>query len=223
MKNKIFVFLFFWLTTGSLFAQNIAQIDSLTVEMCKSLSMATDKNNKEKIEFVFQKHIPEYFEKIQVSTQTEADSISDRVFFRLQKNCNYFSDLLETLEENKSDWKVLDTKPSSKITQKDYKDFSRGGSYYYKEHNGTIVNVEIKGKKWSETFHDGTFSKLTLIHKENGEFDLKFIESNNGTRKNLSVKDDIYQYGIYEKTGDVYLIWAKTADNRLYGFKLYKK
>ncbi|MFD2892804.1 hypothetical protein ACFS5J_12360 [Flavobacterium chuncheonense] len=223
MKKILFLFISFYFGNSSLLGQNITKIDSLGTEMCQSLSKVNNMKTKEKIEFVFQSHLSAYFDKTKISSQREADSISTLIYYRLQKNCSVFLDMLGELEENKSDWQTLNIKPSSKISKIDYKSFLKGGNYYYKDYNGSIVNVHITEKTWSETFDDGTISKLTLISKSDGEFDLKFIESNNETRKNLSVKGDIYKYGIYEKNSDGFLIWTSTNDNQFLGFKLYKK
>lgn len=220
--KKIFLLITSLLTINTLLGQNIKQIDSLTTEMCKSLSVINDMSNKEKIESVFQTHLSNYFESIKVSTQAEADTINTRVYYRLQKNCTVFSEILNKLEENKSDWKTLNEKPSSKIKSIDYKSFLEGGNFFYKEYNGDIVNVLISNNSWTETFRDGTISKLFFIPKSGTEFDLKFIESNNETRKNLSVKGDLYNYGIYGKESDGLLVWIN-SNNQYLSFKLYKK
>ncbi len=203
--------------------QTIQQIESVTNKMCESLSSVKDVKEEEKITLIAQKHIPEFFEKFNVSSQAQADTIANKIFFRLQKNCDYFVTMLTKLEENKSDWTRLTEKPKSELSKKACTTFFTGGNFYYKEHNGKIVNVKMTANSWTETFEDNTTSKLKFIPKNNCEFELEFIESNNISRKNLSVKGDIYKYGIYNLKEDIYYIWATTDEGTVYSFRLYPK
>lgn len=223
MKQLFFLCFTIFIGNTTVSAQNIKEIDSLSVEMCNTLSKKSDLSGEKKIEATFQKHLVEYFQKINVSTQAEADSISTRIFFRLQKNCTAFTELLGALEENKSDWVKLTEKPISKIAKKDFTSFAKGGQFFYKEYDGTTVSVVVTKNSWTETFADGTTSKLTFVPKDNNEFELIFIESNNETRKNFSVKGDKYKYGIYDKNKDGLQIWTTTEDNVYLGFTLYNK
>jgi len=223
MKTQCALLLVIFLCQNYTSAQNIKEIDSLTIEMCKSLSTMKDVNPKEKIEFIFQNHLTNYFDKLKISSQADADSINKRVYFRLQKNCAIFRETLDQLEENKSDWKKLELKPSSSLNLKDFKSFLKGGLFYYKEFNGDSVNVALSENLWIETFIDGTTSKLIFNPKKNSEFELQFIESNNETRKNFSIKGEIYNYGIYAKENNEYFIWVMSKEKQFSGFKLYKK
>jgi hypothetical protein len=223
MKKQLILSLTIYFFLNNLSAQNIKSIDSLTVEMCKSLSTITGISNKEKIESVFKNHLSNYFDKLQISSQVDADTINTRVYYRLQKNCAIFGKILAELEENKSDWKTLSEKPGSKLQALDYKSFSEGGSFYYKEYNGDIVNVLLSKNSWTETFKDGTKSNLLFLPKTNNEFELEFIESNNEMRKNFSVKGEIYRYGIYAKENDELFVWVISKEKQFLGFKLYKK
>jgi hypothetical protein len=111
----------------------------------------------------------------------------------------------------------------SEITNQEFNTFKSISQFYYKEYDGSIVNVSINENIWLEKFEDGTFSKLIFIPKKNGEFDLKFIESNNETRKNFSNEGEIYNYGVYLKDENSYYVWVKSKDNTILSFKLYKK
>lgn len=223
MKKLFLLCLTIFIGNNPVAAQNIKQIDSLSVEMCNTLAKKNDLSGEKKIEATFEKHLTEYFQKIKVSSQAEADTISTRIFFRLQKNCTAFVELLGVLEEDKSDWVKLNEKPISKISKTDYKSFIKGGQFYYLEYDGTKVSVVVTKNSWTETFADGTTSKLTFVPKDNNEFELVFIESNNETRKNFSVKGDKYIYGIYDKHKDGLQIWTTTQDNVYLGFTLYNK
>ena len=220
---KFCMAIFAFLVAHNLFAQDVKQIDSLSMEMCKSFTALNNLVGEKKLEDVLENHLYAYLEKKKVSSQAEADSISSRIYYRLQKNCTVFREMLAELEENKSDWKKLEGKPSTKIQAKDFKSFTKGGNFFYKEYDGEIVNVLVSGNLWTETFENGTKSKLSFIPKKESEFDLKFIESNNEKRKNFSVKDELYYYGIYAKETDGFLIWVRTKDNQFLSFKLYSK
>lgn len=204
--------------------QTIEQIDSITYKMCESLVDLKDVKEDVKITMIVQKHLPSFYQKFNVTTQTALDSIGDKVFFRLQKNCSNFVAVLNNLEESKGDWVILSQKPKSEISKNTCSAFFSGTDYYYKEYDGKIVNVVMTNNTWTETFEDKTTSKLVLHQKDNGEFELEFIESNNHLRKNLSIKGDRYNYGIFKLKENVYYLWTSGKDNKtFYSFRLYQK
>lgn len=221
MKKYLFISLLF--IYSGIFGQTIQQIDSITYKMCESLSNLTEEKDDAKITITAQKHLPAFYEKFNINSQIVADSIGDKIFFRLQKNCTSFINILNKLEENKSDWNTLSHKPKSEISKKNCADFFTGGKYYYKEYDGKLVNVIMTPNSWTETFEDNTTSKLLLHPKDNCELELEFIESDNNLRKNFSVKGDLYRYGIYKLEEDSYYIWTSSKDNTIYSFRLYRK
>ena len=174
MKKQFAILIIFFFSTA-VFSQNITQIDSVTVAMCHSLEGMPIGDDNTKINTLFQKHLPDFYKELGVFTQSKADSIADKIYYRLQRNCNLFREILDRLEVNKSDWEILKEKPITKISKKDCTNFLNESVFYYKEYNGSIVNVLIKGNVWQETFQDGTFSKLVFISKTDGEFDLEFL------------------------------------------------
>jgi hypothetical protein len=222
MKKKITLITFFIFCTNILLSQNIQPIDSLTTEICISISKLKIEDTNE-LESIFQIKISTYLDNINISSQKEADSIVDRIYFRLQRNCDRFSKYLDKMEDNKSDWKILSEKPDSKLNLFEYENFMQNEAFNYKEHNGDIVKVILKNNIWAETFQDGTFSKLQFIPNQNGEFNLKFIESNNNMRNNFSVKGDVYKYGAFLIENDMINIWVVSKENQYMSFKLYKK
>lgn len=222
MKNYL-ILIFISFQFNSITSQTIQQIDSVCVKMCESLSGLKEIKDDAKVTIIFQKHLPDFYEKVNISSQIVADSITDKVYFRLQKNCKDFRDVLDKLEENKSDWITLPEKPKSKVSKKELSSFFKGGNFYYKEYDGKIVNVLITQNKWIETFEDNTTSKLLFHPKKNGEFDLEFIESDNHIRKNLSIKGDLYNYGIYELNDGIFWVWLSQSDKTTYGFRIYPK
>ena len=103
-------------------SQTIQQIDSLNGEICKTL---------QKLEFLdestfqatLEKHIPDFYLQHNVDTAVKSDSLLDLVYFRLQKNCHAFIVLLSKLEENKSDWAILNEKPQAEINESELNKF----------------------------------------------------------------------------------------------------
>ncbi|HEX8561586.1 MAG TPA: hypothetical protein VF676_01285 [Flavobacterium sp.] len=213
----IFLFCLFFFNA---YAQTIQQIDSVTLEMCTTLKGLTVHDSL-KIRAVYEKHMPSFSKIITVSSEKAAAELGDRLYFRLQKNCEAFSDLLNTLEAGKGDWGRLAQKPISSLSPKDCQLFGEGKKYYYKEYNGAIVNVEIANGIWRETFSDNTVSALNFLPGADCEFALEFIRSDNGMRKNLSVKGDTYQYGLFEKKKGIYSVWVQGAGAAVDTFKLY--
>lgn len=224
MKKYLFI-IFAFFQFNSIFSQTIQQIDSVSLKMCETLlGLSSDITDEAKLSMIVEKHVPSFYEKLNITSQSVADSVSNKIFYRLQRNCKTFVDLLTKTSENKSDWKTLSQKPKSEITKKDFSKFLNGGKYYYKQYDGDIVNVLITKNSWSETFEDNTISRLILHPKKDGEFQLEFIESDNLSRKNFSVKGDIYEYGLYKLENDIFDIWVfNKIDNVIHAFRLYPK
>jgi len=221
--RKYLILIFISFQFNSITGQTIQQIDSVSLKMCESLSTLKDIKDDVKITMIFQKHLPDFYEKSNITSQAVADSVKDKVYFRLQKNCKDFREVLAKLAENNSDWITLPKKPKSKVSKKEFSTLFKGGNFYYKEYdNGKIVNVLITQNNWVEIFEDNTYSKLLIHPKDNGEFDLEFVESNH-IRKNLSVKGDMYTYGLYEVNDGIFSIWISQSDKAIYGFRLYPK
>ena len=221
--NKYLLALIFCFQIKSSFGQSIQQIDSVAMKMCESLASLKEIKEDVQVTMIFQKHLPDFFDKFNISSQVQADSIRDKVYYRLQRHCNAFQVILSNLEENKSDWKMLKEKPKSEINKKECSLFLKGGNYYYKESDGKIVNVLITENSWKETFEDGTISLLSLHKTANCEFDLEFIESNNELRRNFSVKGEKYEYGLISGKDGLYNFWVIGKDNAIYSSIFYRK
>jgi hypothetical protein len=201
-------------------SQSIQQIDSLNNQICKSLEKL-ESLDELKLGEILQNHMPDFYYRYKIDSKTKSDSIMDLVYFRLQKNCNHFLTLISKIEENKSDWKILKEKPNNEISLSELKKFFSLSTFYYKEYDGKITHVNIYSNLWNEKFEDGSFSKLEFKKTSSSTFLLKFIESNNDTRKNLSTKGDEYKYGIYGKGENFYLMWISSLEGNYYTFKLY--
>lgn len=201
-------------------AQTIEQIDSLNLKICQTLEKNKSLKDEERINILKQEFLGPFLGKIKDTIkQKEA---FDKVFYRLQKNCNEFVILLSAQTENKSDWKILNEAPTVNISDKQCGIFFSNQNYFYKENDGSLVNVTITDNTWTEEFEDKSFSKLILRKKDHCSFELEFIESNNHTRKNLSIKGDRYFYQIYEVAENIYKIYTPN-DGIYYAFKMYLK
>ena len=222
MKNYLLLF-FILFHFSALHSQSIQQIDSISIRMCESISDLKGYKDDVKVTMLFQKHLPSFFDNLKISSQAMADSISTRIYYRLQRNCDSFGEILKELDVNKSDWISIKEKPKLIISLKDFSEFVKQGKFFYKEYNGEIVNVIISENIWTETFEDNTTSLLEFKKKSDYEFELRFIKSNNSTRSNLSIKGDKYNYGIYKIDHGIYSVWILNNDKTYSGFKLYKR
>ncbi len=75
---------------------------------------------------------------------------------------------------------------------------------------------------WQDSFSNGTFSKLTYNWVNESEFELVFIESNNETRGNFSVKGDKYIYQVLSKEDVFYSMSVNIPGQSTFEkFKMY--
>ncbi|MBC7523641.1 MAG: hypothetical protein H7239_04295 [Flavobacterium sp.] len=218
MKRTISILILFFAISAE--SQSILQIDSLNIQICKSLEKF-DSLDELKFQGVLQNHMPDFYTHYKIDTKSKSDSLMDLVYYRLQKNCNTFVVLMSKLEENKSDWGMSDLKPESEISESELKNFFLFKKLHYKEYDGKIAMVNRDSNLWSEKFEDGSSSKLEFKKTSESTFVLKFIESNNEMRKNLSVKGEEFKYGIYGKGQNYYSAWVQSKEGKYYTFKLY--
>lgn len=214
----IFSFLFLYLHAVS---QTPIISDSTLNEMCKTLLTPENKllADSDRIKSAVVKHISPLIWNLTESEQTDA---LDYVVFRMQRNCKEFKSMLDKSEPNKGDWKVVEQKPVSNFTKKEYLDFLKIGKYYYKEVSGDTVLLTIGNGIWEDHFKDGTYSRLKLRWLKNAEFQIEFIESNNRIRKNFSKPGDKYNYLLIEKDDNKYKLSVEiVGTDRFVTFYLY--
>lgn len=215
-KNILFVFLFVYHFSNS---QTIQSVDSLTVEICKSLIQNKNLNNEIRVNTINNSHITPYLTRFKDSlVQKKAFEL---IFYRLQKNCNEFVALFPNKSEVSS-WSMQEEKPVEKISKERCNHFNTIKKYYYFENDGNKVEVTLNNNLWTEKFSDNTFSKLHYRKKSNCEFELEFIESDNISRRNLSIKGDKYLYKIYDEEDETYSIYTKNKET-YYTFKIVKQ
>jgi hypothetical protein len=203
------------------FSQTIMEIDSVSNVMCEYLKTLDVQNDTLKINILFEKQLYPYLEKIE---QSQIQKVEEQVYYRLQRNCVEFRNLLGRLEPPKEAVTRLTDKPKSQISKKELKDFKKQKEFYYFEVTGDTTNVKMEKGKWIDSFYDKTFSKLTYKWITETEFELVFIESNNETRSNFSVKGDKFNYQVISKEDGFYFMTVNIPEQKTFDkFKLYYK
>lgn len=217
MKTSLLLILFF-LTSFSR-SQTVQAVDSLNIEICKALIQNKNLNDEIRINTITNSYIIPYMKKFKDSiTQQKTFEL---IFFRLHKNCNEFVTLFP---HSKTDdgWAIQYEKPTGNISREQCHQLTKNSKYHYFENDGNKVEVTLSQNLWTEKFSDNTISKLHFKEKSNCEFELEFIESDNISRKNMSIKGDKYLYKIYDENPDSYRVYLKNKET-YYTFKLLKQ
>ena len=215
--KKVFIILLF--VTNLSFSQTIVEIDSVSVEMCEFLKNMEVKNDTLKINLLYEEQLYPYLQQI---NQSKIEKVGQQVYYRLQRNCVEFRELLDKLDPPKEAPVRLTEKPKSEISQNELKSFKERENFYYFEVSGDTTRVSMKKGIWKDLFTDETFSKLTYNWSSNKEFELVFVESNNETRSNFSVKGDKYVYQVLSKEDGFYVVSVNIPGQEIYEkIKLY--
>lgn len=197
-------------------SQTENEIDTLCHNICTSIEESKAPSDEEKVAEAFEANILGFIEEHQL---TVVDDLLDKVYFRLQKLCPTFVVILSTSNESlkNGDWEIINERPEITITKKEARSISKEQALFYYETNQEKTYVTIKGGKWTETFPDGTQSKLKFNWTGDTTFDLIFIESDNLTRKNFSNPGDVYSYTLVSKEDTFYsfITDMSDGDNRL--------
>lgn len=217
MKKHLFLILIFCFNLSP--AQSIKSVDSLNIEICKSLVQNKDLNNEIRVNTINNSHITPYLTKLKDSIVQK--KTFELIFYRLQKNCNEFVALFPN-KAKESSWSMQNEEPLEKISKERCNHFDKISKYYYFENDGNKVEVTLSDNLWIEKFSDNTFSKLHYRKKGNCQFELEFIESNNISRGNLSIKGDKYLYKLYDEENETYSVYTKNAET-YYTFKIVKQ
>jgi len=219
--KKILLLLFFLGTTQLSFSQTMKEIDSMSNVFCEYLKNVDIKNDKLKINALYKEKFYPYLGKI---ADTEVEKVGNKLFYRLQRNCVGFRELLDRLDPPKDGVTRITKKPVSEMTKKQLKEFKKQEEFYYFEVAGNKTIVIMKDGYWTDYFSDDTLSKLTCKWINDTEFELTFIESNNETRANFSVKGDKFIYKVLEKKDKYYDMSVNIPGQIVYEkFKFYYK
>ncbi len=206
-------------TSVNLFSQTITEVDSVATSLCNHLEKLTSKNDTLKLKELYNTQLFPYLASVD---QANAQQTATKIYYRLQRNCPGFRVLLDRLEPPRDGVKRNISKPTSEISKKELKKFRKKTDLYYCELNGDTTTVSMNNGIWRDSFSDGTFSKLN--YKWINEFELIFIESNNDSRANFSVKGDRYLYQLLSKKENHYLLSINIPGQKRYDvIKIYYK
>jgi len=197
----------------------MTEIDSVSYEMCDYLKNLEIKNDTLKINTLYEKQLYPYLGKFE---QSQTQKIGQQVYYRLQRNCVEFRNLLDRLEPPKEAVTRITEKPKPEISKKQLKKFKNQKEFYYFEVSGDTTRVKMEKGKWTDLFSDNTTSNLTYNWINETEFELVFMESNNETRSNFSVKGDKYIYQILSKEDGYYQMTVNIPGQETFEkFKMY--
>ncbi|WP_430405732.1 hypothetical protein [Fluviicola sp.] len=218
--KKTLIILLIGISNGT-FSQTIKEIDSVSNLMCDYLKKLKTKDDTLKISLLYQNQLSPYLGTID---ESKVEKVAEQVYYRLQRNCVEFMDILNRLDPPKEETTRTNKKPKSKLTVLEIKEFTTQKKFYYFEVNGDTTNVLMENGYWTDSFSDGTFSNLTYKWISDTEFELVYIESNNETRSNFSVQGDQYIYQVLSKGADFYLMSLNIPGQETFEkFKIYYK
>ena len=218
MKTTVIIILL--ISPFNLLGQSQDLVDSISSAICKSIMSSKEEKDTIKVFHAFKEQANTTL--LSNFTTTERDSIGQNIYFRLQRNCKIFKEILIRNSSENKYWKVIYEKPQSKADAKICADFFKHTKFTYFETNGDTVHLKIENNFWIDNFIDGTYSKLKITKGRYCEFDIEFIESNNNSRKNFSKSGDKYKYTIIDKSEDFYLMSVEIIGLGSYSiFKLY--
>lgn len=201
------------------FSQTIKEIDSVSNVMCDYLKKLEIKNDTLKINTLYERQLYPYLGKFE---QSNVQKVGQQVFYRLQRNCVDFRNLLDRLQPPKVPVTRVIVKPNPEISKKEIREFKNQKEFHYFEVAGDTTKVTMEKGEWTDSFADKTFSKLTYDWINETEFELVFVESNNETRSNFSVKGDKYIYQVLSKEDGFYLMTVNIPGQKTFEkFKLY--
>ncbi|MGB5983614.1 MAG: hypothetical protein WBG46_15870 [Nonlabens sp.] len=193
--------------------QSIKQVDSVAAMMCDYLRDLKIENDTLKIKNLYSSQLYPYLNKI---PKENSEKIAGQIYYRLQRNCNNFKELLDRLDPPKVNAERSKKKYTSTIAKSDMETFKSTTDFYYNEINGAQTAVSMENGIWTDFFTDGSYSKLSYKWINDTEFELVFIESNNESRANLSVPGDVYIYQVLSKQEDHYVMSINIPGQRYY-------
>ncbi|MCE2958612.1 MAG: hypothetical protein ACK5R0_10020 [Bacteroidota bacterium] len=211
-------FLFLMLNAYA-FAQTQATKDSLVNEMCNTIINSQSLGDSARVAAMFRKHLFPFLDKYPESLR---DELGMNIYFRMQRNCDAFKDLLHRVDPPKGDWQAVEKKLTTSLNKKGCRGLLDHNKLSYLESSGDTVQLVIDKGMWVDRFKDGTYSKLKMRWISDCEFEIEFIESNNASRKGLSKKGDKYLYQVFDKKDNYYDMSVQIpGSDRYMVFKLY--
>lgn len=217
MRYLIIVFLIGIISPAQ--SQTIKEIDSLSYAMCDYLKQLESPTDALRLQNLYDNQLYPFLDKLDA---TRSEQVGNQIYYRLQRNCVGFRDLLDRLAPPKEAPIRSSIKPIATISKKDLKRFKEQKDFYYFEASGHTTHATMKEGFWMDTFTDDTHSKLTYNWISDSEFELVFVESNNESRSNFSVKGDKLVYQVLEKKDNYYVLSVNIPGQEVYEkFRVY--
>jgi hypothetical protein len=204
-------------------AQTDSDIQKLCDDMCKQMNSDNNSDPEQKITTIYEVNVMPFIIQHEI---TVVDDLIDKIHFTLYKSCSVYRDFILSQapeSEKKGDWTFVDQIPESSVTAKQAKQLTKAKKLYYLEGTGKKTYVEIKKRKWTDKFHDGTTSELKFKWIDDNTFELEFIKSNNRSRKGLSFEGDKYLYRLIELKDDyfIFVTLPSSKENYIVMSKFY--
>jgi len=201
------------------FGQNNPIEGKMYKDLCNEFKQKTEKADTILIQEAYEKVVMPYLDKW---PEEKRDSVSRSIYFRLQKECPEFIQLLHRLDPMDSEEvKFFDKPQKSVISDKELQEF-KDEKYFYYLANFVTTYLIIDNGLWFEFLEDKTYSKNLMQWDDRNKFTLTFVESNNLEKKAYSREGDQYHYEIISKENDWYWIqMAEPGGNRFMHFKIY--
>jgi len=217
MKNYFLLLILFVQTKA--FSQSPQTIDSLTNEICASITEKKSLDDSTRIASSMYGHLEKYIENV---PENKREEFFNSVFVRLQVKCEAFITILHRNMPKNENWLAVDKMPDSKLTKDECLAFFKIQNYKYVETNGDTTALAIKNGYWNDTMKDGTYSKLKLKKTSDSDFEITFISSNNEIKKKLSRPGEKYYYRLIEKEEGYYVVCVGLpAVNKYYLFNIH--
>lgn len=196
--------------------------DSVIIEICTAIKENKSTDDSVRVFSAFERHLFPILRVLDDSTGTEAFKYT---YYRLQKLCPEFEKIInqETHNDN-GEWARYATEPPGKMTKEECDEVFRKKHFYYVEYsdNTDTVKLTLTNDQWTDTFRNGTYSKLSLKRTSESEFVVTFIESNNEMRKSYSKPGEKYYYRLIEKHPGYYIVcYEKKESNTFITFKIH--
>jgi len=194
--------------------------DSLINEVCISLKENQLLADTSQIFIVYKDFFRPFLSEYQ---EDKRELIAKSLYYRAQRVCSEFKLLLDRLNPP-NEYRSIKEIPKQIIKNKECKSFKSITNFYYKEHNGDTVNLNISDKYWIDNFKNGTYSKLKIDWEGDCQFTITFLESNNELRANFSYPGDKYKYTMINKTENYFEVAIEVVGTeQMELFKLYYK
>lgn len=209
---------FCFLTTIT-FGQSQYAKDSLINRICTTIDSVPGMPDSSRVALGYEKHLYPFLEKYPEEKRKE---IGMGIYLRMQMTCKTFAEIILKLAPPNSEWEQIIEKPKRFPDRKTCRDFIKNREYSYIESTGDTVRLSVRADYWTDSFKDGTYSKLKIRWLTDCEFEIEFIESNNFIRKNLSKPGDRYKYYVIERGQNYYYLAVDQPEtNKLIRFKVF--